>query len=212
MKKSTTIYLVHHSLTPGDGTPNEKVRGWGGVGLTPKGRDLLKSTVDYLADKNIGEIYSSDLPRAAETGEILRSQLEIAHPLTQRRGLRPMDVGVLVGQKRSDVDEALSDLKSRRWAKAPGGESFGRFLGRFGQELHRTIQEALGENYNCAYVIHSHNFGVIPHLLSGGKKPAAFGDATKEAGVSILDVHDGGGRITYRPAVYNPAVARSTPE
>lgn len=204
MKKSATIYLVHHALTPGDGTPNEVLNGWGHRGISPKGQDQLSSTIDYLSDKNIGEVYSSDLPRSAQTGEIIRKGLNIAHPLTERRGLRPMDAGVLAGQKKVDVQEALDDLKSRRWAKAPGGESYGRFLGRFGQELHRTIQEALGEDYNCAYVMSSHNFGAIPHLLSGGKKPAAFSDTTKEGGVSILDVHDGGGKITYRPDVFRP--------
>lgn len=204
MKKSATIYLMHHSLTPGDDTPEELSLGWKDQPLSKEGRQILSPTIDYLKDKNIGETYSSDLGRAVESAKIVHDGLGIEKPNTERRGLRPMNVGIYAGLKKSDVIEALSDLKSRRWAAAPGGESYGRFLGRFGQELHRTIQEALGEEYNCLYVMHSHNFGAIPHLLSGGKKPTEFKGDVREGGIAILNVKNGGGTISYDPGAFDP--------
>ena len=204
MKTSATIYLMHHSLTPGDGTPEEVVHGWQNGSLTDAGKKLLTPSVDYLRDKNIGETYSSDLTRGAQTASIVHEGLGIEKPNTERRGLRPMNIGVYAGQKKADVEEALNDLKSRRWASAPGGESYGRFLGRFGQELHRTIQEALGEEYNCLYVTHSHNFGAIPHLLSGGRKSATYSGDVREGGVAILNVKNGGRSISYDPGAFDP--------
>jgi broad specificity phosphatase PhoE len=203
-KDSTTIYLVEHSYTPGDGTKKEILNGWGKRGITPEGKELLQGTADYLKDKNVGETYSSDLPRAIETAEHLRGLLAIDHPNTERRNLRPMDVGLLAGENKDEVQPALDDLKSRPWAKAPGGsESYGKFLGRFGTELHRTIQEALGEDRACVYVTHSHNLGALSHILSGGVAPSHFDSPVGSGGVMELHVEDGGGKVSVRSA-YEP--------
>lgn len=189
---------MEHGLTPGDGTPNEVLHGWNGQRLSAKGKSELTIPADHLlaTDNNIGETYSSDLPRAVETAETMRKLLGVTHPNTERRGLRPMDVGVYAGQPKADVEVALKDLKSRRWAVAPGGESYGKFLGRFGQELHRTIQEALGEDYQCLYVTHSHNLGALEHLLSNGKKPAQLNSPVGGGGVLALKVQDSGRKLT----------------
>ena len=203
MRKATTIYFVEHASTPGDGTRDERLNGWGKRGITAEGRSLLMGTADYLKSKNIGETYSSDLPRGIQTAESLRHQLGVRHSNTQRRGLRPMDVGLLAGEKKADVEPALDDLKSRPWSNAPGGESYGKFLGRFGQELHRTIHEALGEEYHCVYVTHSHNLGALSHLLSGGRKPARLESPVGAGGVIELQVSDGGGKVSMRKA-YEP--------
>ena len=211
VKDRATIYLVHHSLTPGDGTAREVVHGWNGDGITAEGKSLLKKTADYLSDKNIGETYSSDLTRSVQTAEEIRRLLAIDHPNTERRGLRPMDIGVYAGLPKTEVEDALEDLRSRRWAKAPGGESYGKFLGRYGQELHRTIQEALGEEYNCAYVTHSHNFGATPHLLSGGTAPTSLAGDVSEGGVALLHVSGSGRHVAYEP-VFDPQKERDQGE
>ncbi len=191
---TTTLYLVEHGLTPGDGSDGEVVHGWNGDGLTDAGRALVRDvTAPYLKGKHVGEVYSSDLRRAVETANALRDALEIAHPNTERRGLRPMDVGTLAGQPKADVEGVLDDLRARRWAKAPGGESYGKFLGRWGQELDRTIHEAAGEEeYNCVYVTHSHNLGSLAHLLSGGRTPTRLEAPVGAGGVIALRVADDG--------------------
>lgn len=203
MRDATTIYLVEHALTPGDGTGHEVLNGWSGRSITPAGKKLLAGTADYLKDKGVGETYSSDLPRAIQTAEHLRDLLGVTHSNTRRRGLRPLNVGLLAGERKEDVKPALDDLKSRPWANAPGGESYGKFLGRFGQELHRTIQEALGEDHACVYVTHSHNLGALAHVLSAGKVPARLESPVGAGGVVELRVEDGGGKVSMRPA-YNP--------
>jgi len=199
-KDSTTIYLVEHGLTKGDGTNHEVLNGWGSRGITPDGKKRLQETADYLKDKGVGETYSSDLPRGVQTAEHLRGLLGVEHPNTERRGLRPMDVGMLAGHKKADVEEALSDAKARPWSVISGGESYGKFLGRWGQELHRTIQEALGEDHACVYVTHSHNLGSLAHVLSGGTAPSSLDSPVGSGGVVELHVEQGGGKVSMRPA------------
>jgi broad specificity phosphatase PhoE len=201
-RDSTTIYLVEHGETPGDGTPAEKLHGWNGDGITDAGKEKLAATVEYLRDKNIGETYSSDLPRAVQTANLIHDGLGVTKPNTERMGLRPMNVGTLAGMRKDEVQQQLTDAKSRPWSKLPGGESYGKFLGRFGQELHRTIQEALGEEYNCVYVTHSHNLGALAHLLSGGTAPARLDGPVGSGGVIALHVSDGGGRVSMEPVLH----------
>ncbi len=110
-----------------------------------------------------------------------------------------MDVGMLAGHKKADVEEALSDAKSRPWSVVSGGESYGKFLGRWGQELHRTIQEALGEDHACVYVTHSHNLGSLAHVLSGGTAPSSLDSPVGSGGVVELHVEQGGGKVSMRP-------------
>lgn len=198
----TTVYFVHHSHTPGDDTPNEKVWGWSGGQLDAKGKAIAQQTADWLKDKGVGETYSSDLQRAKETAQIIHDALGISHPNTERIGLRPMNLGTLSGQKKADVEGVISDLQARPWAKAPGGGSMQGFLHTFGKELNRDIQEAQGEDYQCVYVTHSHNFGVLPHLLSQGVVPAKLGSDIGPGAVVALHVNDG--KVTMEP-VFDPS-------
>lgn len=198
----TTIYLLEHSLTPKDGTSGEVVHGWNGAGITDDGRALVRDkTAAFLKNKDVGEVYSSDLRRAVETANALRDALGIEKPNTERRGLRPMDVGTLAGQPKEEIAGVLDDLMARRWANAPGGESYAKFLGRWTQELHRTIQEALGEEYRCAYVTHSHNLGSLTHVLSGGRGPTKLESPVGPGGVIALKVGDDGRQVAARIAL-----------
>jgi len=192
-RDGTTIYLVHHGRTPWD--LQDKVHGWSQMGLAPEGKDDAKKAAEFLATEGVGEVYSSDLKRAIETAEIIRGALKIEKPNTERVGLRPMDVGLLKGLTAEEAEEPMDDLKSRLWASAPGGESVGKFLGRWGMELHRTIQEALGEDHACAYVTHSHNLATIAYLLSTGVAPIRLHSPVGPGGIIGLHVSDGGGQV-----------------
>ena len=154
------------------------------------------AAAEYLADKGIGETYSSDLPRGAETAGIIHDKLGIKKPNTEREGLRPMDVGTLKGMKSEEVEGVMNDLKSRLWAHAPGSsQSVGKFLGVWGEELDRTIQEALGEDHACVYITHSHNLATLPYLLSTGVAPIRLKSPVGPGGVIALHISDGGGQV-----------------
>lgn len=193
-RSNTSLYLVHHGSTLLD--EQDRVHGWSDTSISAKGRQDANAAAEFLAQKGIGEVYSSDLPRAVETAEIIRSKLGIEKPITEREGLRPMDVGTLKGMKSDEVEGIMSDLKSRLWAHAPGSsQSVGKFLGVWGKELDRTIQEALGEEYSCVYVTHSHNLGSLPYLLSTGVAPIRLKSPVGPGGVIALHISDNGGQV-----------------
>lgn len=193
-RDSTTLYLVHHGSTPLD--EQGRVHGWSKTSLSAKGREDAKAAAEYLRAKGVGEVYSSDLPRGIETAEIIREALGIEHPNTEREGLRPMDVGMLAGEKAEDVEGIMADLKSRLWAHAPGAsQSVGKFLGVWGKELDRTIQEALDEDHACAYITHSHNLGTLPYLLSTGVAPIRLASPVGPGGIIALHISDHGGQV-----------------
>jgi probable phosphoglycerate mutase len=193
-RDATSLYLVHHGTTPID--EQGRVHGWGNSGLSAQGREDAKTAAEYLAKVGIGEVYSSDLARASETAEIIRQQLGIEKPNTERKGLRPMDVGTLKGMKDEEIEGVMSDLKSRLWAKAPGSsQSVGEFLAVWGKELGRTIDEALHEDHGCVYVTHSHNLATLPYLLSTGVAPIRLRSPVGPGGVIGLHVSDGGGQV-----------------
>ncbi len=193
-RDGTTLYLVHHGSTPLD--EQGRVHGWGQASLSAKGRKDAAAAAEYLSSKGVGETYSSDLNRGIETAQIIRKKLGIEKPNTEREGLRPMDVGTLAGEKDVDIEGIMSDLKARLWAHAPGSsQSVAKFLAVFGKELDRSIQEALGEDHACAYITHSHNFAVLPYLLSTGVAPIRLRSPVGPGGVVALHISDQGGQV-----------------
>lgn len=203
-RNSATIYMVEHGLTPKDGTKTEIAHGWNSDGLTSEGRAAVRKTAAWLSDKKVSEIYSSDLERGVQTAEILRESLGIEKEVQQRMGLRPMNIGTLAGMTKEETAGPMDDLLSRKWKKAPGGESYGDFLSRFGKELRTVIEESLEEAPGtCVYVTHSHNLGALPHLLSEGAKDYTTDAPVGNGGVVELKISDGGGKMTLRP-VFEP--------
>jgi broad specificity phosphatase PhoE len=192
-RDGTTLFLVHHGTTKID--QEGRVHGWAVEGLNGKGREDAKLAAEYLATQGVGETYSSDLPRAVDTAEIIRKALKIEKENTEREGLRPMNVGTLAGMKSDEVEGIMDDLKSRLWARAPGGESVGKFLARWGAELDRTIHEALEEDHACVYVTHSHNLASLAYLLSTGVAPIRLHSPVGPGGIIALHISDRGGQV-----------------
>jgi broad specificity phosphatase PhoE len=193
-RDGTTLYLVHHGTTVLD--EQEKVHGWDDWPLSPTGREDARKAAEYLRTRGVGETYSSDLKRASETADIIRDALKIEKPNTERRGLRPMDVGTLAGLKADEVEGVMNDLKARLWQHAPGSsQSVGKFLAVWGKELDRDIQEALEETHACVYVTHSHNLATLAYLISTGVAPIRLRSPVGPGGVIALHISDGGGQL-----------------
>jgi broad specificity phosphatase PhoE len=193
-REGTTLYLVHHGRTATD--EEGRVHGWSiDDPLTARGVQDAEKAAAFLKTKGVGELYSSDLKRAVETAEIIRDKLQIEKPVTKRIGLRPMNVGTLAGLTEDEVAGPMDDLKARLWARAPGGESMGKFLGRWGQELDRDIHESLEEPYSCVYVTSSHNLATLTYLLSTGVAPIKIKSGVGPGGIIALHISDGGGQV-----------------
>jgi probable phosphoglycerate mutase len=146
----TNLYLIRHgeAFCNIDGT----LAGMrSDVGLTELGmlqaerlRDRLAATGEIAADALI----ASTLPRARQTAEIIAPALGLPIiPDDDAQELRP---GEADGLNISDFLERygpFSDVREDPYVPlSPGGESWGSFLARAGEFLHRVVREHAGES------------------------------------------------------------------
>lgn len=122
------IYLIRH------GTDDDtRLGGWSEAGLTPLGVDQVKKTSVKIAQGNfnIKQIYSSDLPRARETADIIAEALGLC--TIYLKEFRETNNGILAGITK---EEAKADFPGLYWSALewdqayPNGESPARFFNR----------------------------------------------------------------------------------
>ena len=92
------LYFVRHGRT----LWNLEGRFQGASGdspLLPESIDVLKQLGQYLKEIPFDTIYSSDLPRAVKSAEIIQSQLQSPCPLKSFPNLREWQLGKLEGLK-----------------------------------------------------------------------------------------------------------------
>ena len=92
------LYFVRHGRTVWN--LEGRFQGAGGDSpLLPESIDTLKKLGQYLKDISFDKIYSSDLPRAIKSAEIIQSQLTNPCPLESVPDLREWHLGKLEGLK-----------------------------------------------------------------------------------------------------------------
>lgn len=92
------LYFVRHGRTVWN--LEGRFQGAGGDSpLLPESIDTLKELGQYLKDISFDKIYSSDLPRAVKSAEIIQSQLTNPCPLESVLELREWHLGKLEGLK-----------------------------------------------------------------------------------------------------------------
>ena len=92
------LYFVRHGST----LWNHEGRFQGASGdspLLPESIDTLKQLGQYLKEIPFDQIYSSDLPRAVKSAEIIQSQLQTPCPLESVLTYREWQLGKLEGLK-----------------------------------------------------------------------------------------------------------------
>jgi broad specificity phosphatase PhoE len=139
--------------------------------LTNKGREQARALASHLKDKDITRIYSSPVPRAVETAEILAGILSA--PLTITDSLREYDCGILEG--RGDEEAWMIHHQFMRdWLDGnqheecpPGGETFIDIRDRFVPFIEKLVQDFGYSDENLLLVTHG---GMIllglPHVLT----------------------------------------------
>lgn len=150
-------YLIRH------GQDDESIRGgWSAHPLTEKGR----RQAEELAEKNmdIVNIYSSDLPRAMETAEIMARAKNL--PVVPLASFREVNNGKLAGMKHHLAEQLYPGVywNTLRWEEHfPEGESPEEFYQRVSAAWDRFSKEMTEQNGNVALVTHG---GVIQVILS----------------------------------------------
>lgn len=159
-------YLIRH------GKDDDSVRGgWSNCSLTDEGvKQVERLCAEILAAKNmnIGIIYSSDLPRAIQTAEIISSA--ISAQIVEMPEFRETNNGVLAGMNNQLADEQYPNLywSVLDWEQAyPDGESPCEFYKRIADAWYHFRNAVQSSDCNVLLVTHGGVINVIQCIEHG---------------------------------------------
>lgn len=146
--------------------------GWSDMDLTPEGRTQARLLADYLKEKSaeyrIGQIFSSDLPRAMSTARIIADELGLT--VQTETQLREMNNGDLAGMLN---DEALRRYPGLFFGSLkmnepyPNGESPNDFFMRIKKWFNEFKEQYKNTDENILVVTHGGVINIIYHLVNG---------------------------------------------
>lgn len=159
-------YLVRH------GKDDDTVRGgWSDTPLTTEGVEQVSQlAADIFSENNlnIGTVFTSDLPRARQTAEILACALSV--PIIEIAGFREVNNGVLAGMDNHAAAEQYPGLfwSTLGWKEPyPGGESPCQFFARV-SDAWRDFRTAIHVlDHNVILVTHGGVINVIQCIEHG---------------------------------------------
>lgn len=159
------IYLIRHGQT--DANVNNIWQGQSGDGpINAVGRTQAEQLAIYLSDKDIKNIYSSDLVRAKQTAEVISERLDLdveVDPL-----IREMSYGEFEGLDTDEIEDEYEEVYTK-WLQQPqntafpGGESFKDLSDR----ANNLIQKYFYKDENTVLVSHGDMIRAIITIVSG---------------------------------------------
>ncbi|MGH3448008.1 MAG: histidine phosphatase family protein [Nocardioidaceae bacterium] len=115
-----------------------------GGSLTLAGRRQARQLGEWLRDRKVAAIWSSDMSRAVQTAEIAAAVLGV--PVRVRPGLREFAVGDLKGEPLPSVHAVFAAwMRGDLSAGCPGAETGYDVLRRFGDEMESLVDQFRGE-------------------------------------------------------------------
>ena len=154
------IYLLRHGADD-----DTRLGGWSDAGLSPIGIEQVWHTGEEISsgDYNIQRIFSSDLPRAKESADIIAGRLKL--PIVLLEEFRETNNGDLAGISKSEFQTAYPGLyySSLKWnQRYPNGESPALFFARIKNAWESFKQKESMMPGNTLLVTHG---GVIDVIL-----------------------------------------------
>lgn len=154
------IYLLRHGADD-----DMRLGGWSDAGLSPVGIEQVRRASEKICfgNYNIRRIFSSDLPRAKETAEIIASKLKLNVLLIEE--FRETNNGDLAGISKTKFQTDYPGLyySSLQWdQRYPNGESPALFFNRIKNAWESFKQKEIGAPGNTLLVTHG---GVIDVIL-----------------------------------------------
>ena len=193
------LYFIRHGRT----LWNQEGRFQGASGdspLLPESIETLKQLGQYLKDVPFDQIYSSDLPRAIKSAEIIQSQLQAPCPLECIPNLHEWQLGKLEGLKIATLEAIYPQQIYPQQIKAFRSNLAKFDTKMFGAEslystTQRTIQfiKSLKDSPAERILIVGHGANLTASLrtLLGYKEPLLRKDGgLANASLTILETHD----------------------
>ena len=148
-----TLILTRHGQS--EGNKRNEFTGWADLPLTEQGKSEAAAAASRLKSAgltNIDAAFSSVLQRAANTCDIILSELDANVEVTRNQALNERDYGDLTGLNKDEARSKWGEEQVHIWRRAydtppPGGES-----------LRDTVARVL------PYYVHN----VLPTVLSNG--------------------------------------------
>lgn len=158
------LYLLRHGETKLNKPGEERLRGWLDVPLDKTGYEDAEKAAKQLRSLRIRHIFTSDLQRARRTADIVHEQLGVNKvDFSKTKLLRPWNVGFMSGQRLDRIRPQLQDYIENPTKKVPDGESYQKFVKRFGG-VFRQIAALPGNNL----IVTSHsNLLAVDPMLNG---------------------------------------------
>lgn len=188
------LYFVRHGRT----LWNLEGRFQGASGdspLLPESIDILKQLGQYLKEIPFDTIYSSDLPRAVKSAEIIQSQLQTQCPLETIPDLREWHLGKLEGSKIATLNAIYpQQIKAFRTNLAKFDTRMFEAESLY-STTHRTIQfikSLKGSQAERVLIVgHGANLTASLRTLLGYKEPLLRKDGgLANASLTVLETKD----------------------
>ena len=121
---NNTYFILRHGETSYQLKKEEIVYPWpepSPILLTEKGKKQIENVAEKLESEKIDLIFSSDIPRAKETAEIISKKIRIK-PIFDPR-IREIDMGIYKGKPAKEYEKDFSDRKRKFFDQPLNGES-----------------------------------------------------------------------------------------
>ena len=154
LKIQSNWFLVRHGET--DWNNENRVQGYSDTNLNETGIQQARATADFLMDKDIDLIVSSDLARAKETAEIIAKAT--GTEIFFDKSLREINFGSLEGMFIPEVNEQYGSFLERPYQEL-GGETFEEVEERAMKALRNHRKDH--EHKNVVIVSHGALLGLV---------------------------------------------------
>ena len=151
--KRVLAYAVRH----GEDENDDLIGGWEDAPIDAKGLQDAKEAAEFLKNKGIKQIISSDMKRTLETAKVIAKELNITDFVTDFR-LRTWNKGYLNGEEKTEENkEILHEYKDNPTETIPDGESHEQFEDRHDEAFTYYLDQAFLEGVKLLVL---HNSGI----------------------------------------------------
>jgi broad specificity phosphatase PhoE len=168
MADQVIAYIGRHGSTALN--DQHRYRGQKDIPLNEEGRQDAKDQAAFMADKPIGQAWTSPLSRSRDTAkEVLKGRGIKAAP---SQALLPLDSGKYTGEKKDDHQDQMKYYHEHTDVPIPGGESIDHMNDRSRRPLFRAFRAGLRTGKPSYVAAHSSVIHSLGHHLHGDHKAA----------------------------------------
>lgn len=162
------LILVRH----GESVWNAKAlwTGWTDVDLSDNGHKQARDAADIIKDLKFDICFTSDLKRAKQTWEEIKTSLKLDIPTISDKALNERDYGDLTGKNKWKIKEEYGEEQFLIWRRSwdnppPGGESLKNVYERVIPYFQNHILPEIQKDKNIIIVAHGNSLRALVKYL-----------------------------------------------